>query len=36
LPLALLILGALSFLALAAHERFAGRLGLSTRTERHA
>ena len=36
LPLALLILGALSFVALAAHERFAGRLGLSTRAERHA
>jgi hypothetical protein len=31
LPIALLILGALSFVALAAHERFAGRLALSAR-----
>jgi len=36
LPVALLILGALSFVALAAHERFAGRLALSTHRERHA
>ena len=36
LPLALVILSALSFVALAAHERFAGRLALATRTERHA
>jgi len=36
LPLALLILGALSFVALAAHERFAGRLALSTHVKGHA
>jgi von Willebrand factor type A domain len=34
LPLTLLILGALSFVALAAHERFAGRLALSGGTRR--
>lgn len=32
LPVALLVLGALVFLALAAHERFAGRLGLPRAT----